>query len=131
MAGVGARVPLRLVLAASLSILFPLIVILTVNRDLAVAYGLMAAIGACLIVRTAGLQTLLQLTVKDEMRGRAMGIYLLLIRCGTGLGALLIGLASDWLGLALAIGVAAVVGGGTILVFVLRNKSVWRELRTR
>ncbi len=113
---------LKSVVGCALLILMALIIVLAVNRNLPVALGLLAGIGACLVIRASGLQTLLQLTVSDEMRGRAMGFYGLLIRGGSAIGALAIGFAAESIGLSWAIAVAAMAGATTLVIVAKRHR---------
>jgi len=65
---------------------------------------------ACLLFTTAAVSTL-QLSVDPEMRGRVMGLYILLFLGGTPVGAPLLGLLAEQLG-----GRAPLVLGGIVTV---------------
>ena len=58
-----------------------------------------AVVGFCMVSTGVGTQTLLQLSVAPSMRGRVLGLHGIIFRGGAGVGALLIGLVSEWLGL--------------------------------
>jgi hypothetical protein len=51
--------------------------------------------------------TLLQLTAPDRLRGRVMSLYSLVSHGMTHVGALQAGLAADWVGAPVSIGVGA------------------------
>ncbi len=58
-----------------------------------------ALCGCALVVSGVSGQTLIQLTVDSEMRGRVLSLYGLLFRGGPAVGALVMGAVSDWVGL--------------------------------
>jgi predicted MFS family arabinose efflux permease len=64
--------------------------------------------GTCMVVIGVGVQTLIQLSVAGNMRGRVLSLYGLIFRGGPALGALTMGTVSDLVGLRwpLAIGSA-------------------------
>jgi MFS family permease len=59
---------------------------------------LLAALGFAGVIFGTTANSLLQLTVPDELRGRVMGLYILLFAGSTPIGALLIGTASTIIG---------------------------------
>ncbi len=56
-------------------------------------------VGFCMVSTGVGTQTLVQLSVAPSMRGRVLGLHGIVFRGGAGLGAMLIGLGSEWAGL--------------------------------
>lgn len=88
-----------------------------------VAYPLLAAIGFAAIGYGVGMQTVLQLTVGPQYRGRVISIYAVIQRGLPTVGAFLIGTATDLFGLRPALIGAGVIG---LLAWFL----VWRG-RTR
>ena len=58
-----------------------------------------AAAGLAMVLSGVGAQTLIQLTVEPEMRGRVMSLYGIVFRGGPAAGALIIGALSEFLGL--------------------------------
>jgi MFS family permease len=60
------------------------------------------------VVTGIGVQTLVQLEVEAGMRGRVMAIYGMIIRGGPAIGAMLMGGASEGVGLRLPVAVGAV-----------------------
>ena len=70
--------------------------------------------GAAIVMVGITMQTLLQLSVDSELRGRVMSLYGMVFRSGPAIGALLMGVASEWFGLQwpLAVGAFVVLLGG-------------------
>ena len=65
--------------------------------------------GFCMVVGGVGTQTLLQLSVDSAMRGRVLSLYGLIFRGGPALGALLMGGASEVVGLRWPLAVGALI----------------------
>jgi predicted MFS family arabinose efflux permease len=108
-------------------------VILTSTLVVAVSAALFTAterlwLGSAILVMTGfamastgiAAETLIQISVAPEMRGRVLGIYALLFRGGPALGALLMGAAAEYVGLRLP-----VLAGAAIVLLV----SVWARFR--
>jgi MFS family permease len=72
---------------------------------------LLVALGFAGITFATTANTLLQLMVPDTLRGRVMGLYILLFAGSTPVGALLIGTASDLIGVPATIVLCAVLCG--------------------
>lgn len=100
------RVTLRLLLLGSLafSLLFGL---LAFSTSFALTSLLLAALGFAGIIFTTSSNTLLQLSVPDELRGRVMSLFILLLAGTTPIGGLLIGTLSDRFGVSVALAVCA------------------------
>ena len=64
-----------------------------------VAVPALAVAGFCMVVNGVGTQILLQLSVESSMRGRVMSLYGLIFRGGPAIGALIMGAASEAVGL--------------------------------
>jgi MFS family permease len=83
---------------------------------------LLVALGFAGITFATTANTLLQIHVPDALRGRVMGLYILLFAGSTPIGALLIGALSDGLGVPLALLTCAVLCLlGTCGAFVYRR----------
>ena len=91
-------------------LLMALIAALAMVREPLMAFVILFAVGACMIVRAAGTQTLLQFAVDDTMRGRVMGYYNLFLKAGSAFGALAIGALSDVSSLSIALIAGAALG---------------------
>lgn len=72
-----------------------------------VAIPALGILGACMVVTGVGTQTLLQLSVAAEMRGRVLSLYGVIFRGGPALGALAVGVASERFGLRIPLAASA------------------------
>jgi len=80
-------------------------------------------VGFGLLSQAAMMNTVIQQTVKSELRGRVMSIYILMFLGFSPLGSLQIGFASEKFGSAIAFRIGAVMAFiGGIILFMLRNK---------
>jgi MFS family permease len=80
-----------------------LLALLAVTPVFAASALLLAGLGVAGIIFSTTSNSLLQLTVPDELRGRVMSLNVLLIMGSTPVGAFLIGLMSEHLGVPIAI----------------------------
>jgi predicted MFS family arabinose efflux permease len=80
--------------------------------------------GAAMTITGTGAQTLIQAAVDARMRGRVMALYGMIFRAGPAVGAVLIGSASETLGLRLPLAIGAVVSGVFWLLTRLRHKQL-------
>ncbi len=96
---------------------------LSMASSLRLALPAAAFLGLALVITGAGTQTLLQLNVPGEMRGRVMSLYGLIVRGGPAIGALVMGAAAEWNGLRwpLAVGAVMVASAGIFL----RRRDGW------
>jgi MFS family permease len=79
--------------------------------------------GAAITIIGTGTQTLMQNAVDGNIRGRVMSLYGVLYRGAPALGALLIGILADSIGLQIALGGAALIFSLFALVWVLPRRS--------
>lgn len=84
----------------------------------------LSALGAALVVRSAGGNTLVQLTASDSDRGRVMSLWGMVLRLGAALGGLTLGLAADLFGLRLGLVGAAALAAGLLVIF---GPALWRS----
>lgn len=115
----GAGLP-RLVLGAALGfgaclVLFPL------SRDFRLSAAILVPTGYCMIVFMAGTNTLLQLRVPDELRGRIMSFFSMMIIGMAPFGALLSGALAHWIGAPLTVSLS---GGAILAVAAVFGKKV-------
>jgi MFS family permease len=85
---------------------------------------LLVALGFAGIIFTTTANTLLQLTVPDDLRGRVMSLYILLFAGTTPIGGFLIGTLSSMLGVSWALGICATLclaGVGGALLYRRRQ----------
>jgi predicted MFS family arabinose efflux permease len=80
--------------------------------------------GAAMTITGTGAQTLIQAAVDARMRGRVMALYGMIFRAGPALGAVMIGMASEHLGLRLPLAIGALVSCGFWLLTRLHHKEI-------
>jgi MFS family permease len=89
---------------------FPtLLVGMALSRSFPLTLALLVGIGFSFVVQNAVANTLIQITVPDELRGRVMGFYSLTFQGMMRLGGLQAGLMGDSFGASMAVGVGALV----------------------
>lgn len=91
--------------------------------------ALMAGMGALTTVFTTSANTALQLRVADDMRGRIMGLYTLIMAGMTPPGAMITGTLADAWGIRVALGIEALICGVGILAGV--GYGAWAARRAR
>lgn len=106
-------------LAMSLAILA-----FTATDWFAVALPCVLVAGAAMTITGTGAQTLIQAAVDPRMRGRVMALYGMIFRAGPAVGAVLIGTASEHLGLRLPLAIGALASCGFWLATRLRHKEM-------
>lgn len=80
--------------------------------------------GAAMTITGTGAQTLIQAAVSAGMRGRVMALYGMIFRAGPAVGAVLVGSASEQLGLRLPLAIGALVSCGFWLLTRLRHRQI-------
>jgi predicted MFS family arabinose efflux permease len=80
--------------------------------------------GAAMTITGTGAQTLIQAAVDSRMRGRVMALYGMIFRAGPAVGAVVMGSASEHLGLRLPLAIGALVSCGFWLLTRLRHKEI-------
>jgi MFS family permease len=80
--------------------------------------------GAAMTITGTGAQTLIQAAVDSRMRGRVMALYGMIFRAGPAVGAVLIGTASEHLGLRLPLAIGALVSCAFWFVTRLHHKEI-------
>lgn len=100
---------------------FPLaLFFVAVSRSFLASLFLMMLAGGMFVLQNALANTLIQMTALDEVRGRVMAFYTMIIQAFMRLGALQAGYVADWVGAPLALGLGAVLSllyGGWVAVF--------------
>ncbi|MEO5815115.1 MAG: MFS transporter [Gemmatimonadaceae bacterium] len=127
LAAVGYRVSrVKLLIAASMA--WPLLLLaFSFTRAPWIAYFLLLAIGCFMILNGAISNGLLQATVPDELRGRMMAAYgLVVVGLATVVGAFVAGSVAHW------VGVSGAIGGAAVLMLTYGVWAFFRrpELRT-
>ena len=96
------------------NLLFPaLLVAMAVSRSFLVTLILLLGIGFSFVAQNALANTLLQITIPDQLRGRVMSLYSLTFQGMMRLGGMQAGIMGDWIGAPLAVG----LGAGLCLVY--------------
>jgi MFS family permease len=86
----------------------------------AVALGGLFGIGLAQVFAMVSCQTAVQVNVDEHYRGRVLSIYVMCFFAGTPIGALVGGIAAEWIGLRATIVGSAVLLAGTIGLTLLR-----------
>jgi len=120
----GGRPPLVAVVAPGLGVALGIITLAFV-RHFALAAVVLFLIGIMQIVFQNGCNTIVQVTVPDELRGRVMGVYMMVFAGATPVGASLIGAIAEGVG----VPAACLVGGGLALLGVLFQLARWRRAK--
>ena len=74
------------------------------------AIAWVAVAGFAMVATGVATQTLMQIAVEDDMRGRVLSLFGLIFRGGPALGALIMGAASELVGLQAPLAAGAVLG---------------------
>jgi MFS family permease len=120
----NGRPPLSSVVIPGLGVALA-IVTLGLVRHFALAATILFVVGIMQIIFQNGCNTIVQVTVPDELRGRVMGVYMMVFAGATPLGASLIGSVAEGAG----VPAACIVGGSLALVGVLLQLARWRRVK--
>ena len=123
-ATVGSRVSRRLLVLGGLGVFSAMLLTLALVQNYYVALVCLAVGGWGMLLFFATINTLLQTSASDEMRGRVMGIWALVFGAMTPIGGLEAGALSNYLGVRWAVASGAVVCALAALV-------TWLKLRQR
>jgi MFS family permease len=105
---------------------FPLFLLLFVgSRSFLVSLIFLLLVGFSQVFQNSLANTLLQLNAPDALRGRVMSLYFLVSHGMNSLGGLQAGLAADWLGAPLSLG----LGAGVSLLYGLFVAGRYRKVR--
>jgi predicted MFS family arabinose efflux permease len=94
-------------------------------RHFAVAAVVLFLVGIMQIIFQNGCNTIVQVAVPDELRGRVMGVYMMVFAGATPVGASLIGAVAEGGG----VPAACLVGGGLAILGVLVQLARWRRAK--
>ncbi len=119
----------RLVLTHSLLLAISIIAF-TATDELWIAIPALVAAGFSMSTSGIATQTLIQLAVDEALRGRALSFYGLVFRGGPALGALMMGILSEQLGLRLPLGLGAVLVIAAWLCIVLGRDRIIAALES-
>ncbi len=96
-----------------LTALGTLFFVVTDNLIVGILFSLVGGYG--LAIMSTSVQALMQLAVDDQNRGRTMSLYLLIYRGMPAVGAVIIGIAAEAIGLRLTFAIASVLCVGTFI----------------
>jgi MFS family permease len=100
------------------------VVVMAASPFFPLALGCCFLLGAASTLAGTGTQTLMQSAVDGAVRGRVMSLYLIIFRGGPALGALALGAAFEWVGVAPALIAGAAMGLVGWLWTVRRIKAI-------
>ena len=107
---------------------FPaLVVLMALSRSFLLSCLLLLGIGFSFVAQNALVNTLIQVTVPDRLRGRVMGFYSLTFQAMMRMGGMQAGVMGDALGAPVAVGIGGVICLGYGLFVALRYPKV-REM---
>jgi predicted MFS family arabinose efflux permease len=92
------------------------------------ALACMAVAGFGMVVAGVGTQTLMQTSVEEAMRGRVLSLFGLIFRGGPAVGALVMGAASEAIGLQAPLAIGCVIGLLAALAIWRRRAAIARNL---
>ena len=101
------------------------LVLVSFTRNVPLTLGLIGVIGWAMVTQMMMMNTLIQLDVPDNLRGRVYSVYLWAIQGIAPFGSLFIG----WLAQAAGVPEAALVGGIICLLAVVVIQAKWPILR--
>lgn len=122
LAGRDARGNLAAIVNSAAFVLAGALLLFVSAPSLWIALPAVAVLGLTMVITGAGIQTLLQLGVDTDMRGRVLSLYGLIIRGGPAIGALGMGFLAEFFGLRWPI------AGGAVLVALV---AFWLTARMR
>ncbi|HEX5077869.1 MAG TPA: MFS transporter [Geminicoccaceae bacterium] len=96
------------------------VMIFSMGGPFAVALAAVALAGCGMVVAGIATQTLLQTSVEEAMRGRVLSLFGLIFRGGPAVGALMMGAASE------VVGLQAPVAAGTV-IGLIASLLIWRH----
>ncbi|NQU12440.1 MFS transporter [bacterium] len=115
-ATLGGRLAVRLILVGGLSLFAVMLLALAWAPGLTTAMLALALGGLGLMMFFATSNTVVQTSVTDEMRGRVMGVWVLVFGGMTPIGSLIAGSLAQSFGVSIAITIGAVVCAGAVAV---------------
>lgn len=113
----------RVFLACCLGLAASLLVF-AVSKSTLIAVPLLVLSGFFMITSAIAAQTIVQLKVREELRGRVLSIYGMIIRGGPAFGALFMGFAAEYVGLRWPLIAGTVVLLGFSVAVGLRRKTM-------
>lgn len=122
LAGRDTRGDLLLIVKGAAFVLAAALLGFVATSSLWAALPAVAILGLTMVITGAGIQTLLQLGVDTDMRGRVLSIYGLIMRGGPAIGAILMGGIAEFTGLRWPLAGGALIVAISALWLVARMK---------
>lgn len=122
LAGRDTRGDLLVIVNGAAFILATALLVFVSTPSLWIALPAVAVLGLTMVITGAGIQTLLQLGVEPDMRGRVLSLYGLIQRGGPAIGALGMGWIAEFAGLRWPL------AGGAVVVAMF---ALWLVVRVR
>ena len=122
LAGRDTSGDLLLIVKIAAFVLSAALLVFVATSSLLAALPAVAVLGLTMVITGAGIQTLLQLDVSTDMRGRVLSIYGLIMRGGPAIGALAMGWIAEYTGLRWPLAGGAVVVAVAALWLVSRMR---------
>jgi MFS family permease len=128
MASVGHRFPKRGTVFGSIFFFSVMLILFAFNRNYRTAMALLALNSFGMMLFFSMSNTLIQISVPDEMRGRVMGVWSLVFGAVIPLGSLEVGWLAHWAGIPATIATGAVICAITagVTLFVVQRRNVAR-----
>lgn len=115
----------RVIVVMGIAVMFSTL-LFSQSTDTTPASLLMVAFGFSIILQFTTVNTLIQNLVPDELRGRVMSLYTLTWFGLSPFGSLILGLSAQLIGTPTTIVIFELIGGGIIMVILLRCAQVRR-----
>ncbi|MDF1792473.1 MAG: MFS transporter [Thalassobaculaceae bacterium] len=117
----GGLVPI--VLGASVVVSLSMLAV-ALSGSLWIAFAALGFYGASMVAAGVGTQTIVQLAVTPEMRGRVLSLHGVIFRGGPAIGALVMGAAGDVVGLRPPVVVGCAVSMAVLAVIWMRRHAI-------
>ncbi|HWD58370.1 MAG TPA: MFS transporter, partial [Stellaceae bacterium] len=104
------------------------IVAFTATDNFTMALPCVFIAGTAMVITGIGAQTLIQSSTDRSMAGRVMALYGMIFRAGPALGAVIMGTASERLGLRLPLAIGAVISCACWALTLHRRKAIVASL---
>lgn len=112
-----------IVLTASVLVSLSVLAV-ALSGSLWIAFPALGLYGAAMVAAGVGTQTIVQLAVEPEMRGRVLSLHGIIFRGGPAIGALVMGAAGDAVGLRPPVIVGCVVALSVVSAIWLRRHAI-------
>jgi len=105
------------------------LILFAFSRTLWLSIFLLLPVGFCMMLQMASSNTLIQVMVPDELRGRVMAVYSMMFMGVAPFGAFFAGAMADRVGAPITVAIGAIAGVGGAAIFWLRLPTIRVEAR--